>query len=185
MTTLHPSPSTAPSARHTSFTFKAAAFAVPLVISMAIFVVVFRARVREVAQIEKQLEFEKERGEKLAAVALQNADYQRLLEDLERRINTIQALQNSRTGPVEFMRAVGKLAMQTADVDLYSFTPQDRRCVFRGRSHSVEAMARFLASLQSSRSFSEVHLREFYRDSGQNSTTYRFEFDCAYVQSPR
>jgi hypothetical protein len=69
MTTPQPSPSTTPSARHTSFTFKAVVLAIPLIVSLAIFGVIFRARAREIAQIEKQLDYEKERGAKLEVVA--------------------------------------------------------------------------------------------------------------------
>ncbi len=50
----------------------------------------------------------------------QNAEYQQRLKDLETRINTIQALQNSRVGPVELMGALGKHRQQ--DPTMFIFT---------------------------------------------------------------
>jgi Tfp pilus assembly protein PilN len=155
-------------------------FAVPLVIAVAMVGIVFRERVGKVAQIEKQLELEKERGKILAGVAPQSAEYDRLLRALEERVNTIQGLQDSRIGPVELMRAVGKLATQAADVDLNSLSGEDGRLVLRGRCRSVEAVTRFLTALQGSRSFSHVELGDFYRGDERNTPTYHFAFYCDF-----
>ena len=182
MVTPDPSSSTAPSTTETTFTFKAAVFAVPFVISLAIVGIFLRTRVREVTQIEMQLQKEKEREKELAGVAAQNAEYQRLLEDLWEQVKMIEYLQSTHLGPVEFMSVLRKLVMQTADVDLNSFTPQGGRLVFRGRSHSEESTAHFLALLQGSGSFSDLQLRKFYKENGQNSTTYDFELECVYSQ---
>ena len=179
MNTPHPSASTAPSASRTSFTFKATFLVVSLAISLGVVGAIFRVRVRRVAQAEKQLKMEKQRQKDLAGAAPQNAEYLRLLKALETRFNTLQMLVYCRTGPAELMRAVGKLATQNADVDLNSLSEQRGRLVLRGRARSVKSAATFLASLPS-KGFSDVQLREFYQDSGHNSTTYRFEFDCVY-----
>jgi hypothetical protein len=177
MTTPPPSAPTAPSASRTSFTFKAAFFAIPLVILFAIVGVIFHVGVRRVALVEKQLKLQKEREKNLAGVAPQHAEYLRLLKALDTRFNTLQMLVYCRTGPGELMRAVGKLATQNADVDLTSLASENGRWVFRGRARSVQSAAAFLASLPS-KGFSDVQLRAFYQDGGHNSTTYHFEFDC-------
>jgi len=179
MTTPPPSPPPAPSAPHTSFSFKAAVLAIPLVILLAIVGVSFRTRVRKAAQLEKQLQGEKQREKNLAGVASQNAEYLRLIRDLERRLETIDYLQNSYTSPVEVLRAVGKLATQTADVDFTSLSDENGRWVLRGRARSVKSAAALLASLPS-QGFSHVQLREFYQEGGHIPTTYGFEFDCVY-----
>lgn len=182
MTSPPPSASTAASAPHTSFAFKATILVASLAISLGTVGAIFRVRVRRVAQIEKQLELQEERQNALAGVAPQHAEYRRLIEALETRINTIQFLKNSQSSPVELMNSVGKLSTQNADVDLTSLSGEGTRLVFRGRARSVRSAARFLASLPD-RDFSDVQLREFYQEGGHNSTTYRFEFDCVY--SPR
>ena len=56
-------------------------------------------------------------------VKAQNDKYQERLRDLETRINTIQALQNSRVGPVELMSALGNIVSKTNDIYLYTLTP--------------------------------------------------------------
>ena len=70
-------------------------------------------------------------------VKAQNEKYQQRLRDLETRINTIQALQNSRVGPVELMSALGSVVNKTSDIYLYTLTatPAGERFMLKGQSN--------------------------------------------------
>ena len=83
----------------------------------------------------------------------QNEKYQQRLKDLETRINTIQALQNSRVGPVELMSALGNIVSKTNDIYLYTLTPAGDRLELKGQSGAVDSMANFLAFLKNSGTF--------------------------------
>jgi Tfp pilus assembly protein PilN len=180
MGTPHPSASTAPPASRTSFTFKAGFFLVPLVISMAMIGIFTEKNIRSISLIDQQLAKEREREKYLAAIAPQNAEYQRRLSHLAANVDTIQTLQRIRVGPVELMRSLGKVLTQSTDVDINSVFPQNGRLAFRGRSHSVESTGRFLTFLASYKGFSDVQVKKFYQDYGPKSPTYHFELDCAY-----
>ena len=73
----------------------------------------------------------------------QNQKYQEHLRDLETRIDTIQALQNSRVGPVQLMSALGNVVNKTSDVFLYTLTPAPVGDGFllKGQSSTVSSMA--------------------------------------------
>ena len=65
-------------------------------------------------------------------VKAQNEKYQQRLKDLETRINTIQALQNSRVGPVELMSSLGNVVSKTTDVYLYTMAPVGDKLAAQG-----------------------------------------------------
>jgi len=173
-----PSTSTTPADRRTSIALRTTLVAAPLVIFLGIVGLYSWARLRHAARLEAQLQTEREREKSLAAVAPQSADYQRKLRELEIRVNVIQALQNSRTGPVEVMNVVLKLASQSPDVFLTSISSEADGLVLRGRARSQPAVANFLAACKKSGSFSQVRLRNFYRGDEREAPAYHFEIVC-------
>jgi hypothetical protein len=113
-------------------------------------------------------------------VRAQNETYQQRLRDLETRINTIQALQNSRIGPVELMSALGNVVNKTGDVYLYTLAPAGERLQLKGQSGTVNSMANFLASLKNSGLFEEVQLDQFYQDDIHERLNYKFTLSCQF-----
>ncbi len=128
-----------------------------------------KARVREIG-----------RQQELAVVKAQNQKYQQHLKDLETRINTIQALQNSRTGPVELMSALGNIVSRTNDIYLYTMTPMGEALTLKGQSSTPESMANFLSYMKKSGSFDDVHLDQFYQDDLHERLTYKFAVTCQF-----
>ena len=98
-----------------------------LVICFGIVGVIYKIWSNQIADLEKRQSQEKIRQTELAAVKAQNEKYQQRLKDLETRINTIQALQNSRVGPVELMSALGNIVNKTNDIYLYTLAPAGER----------------------------------------------------------
>jgi Tfp pilus assembly protein PilN len=134
----------------------------------------------QIGDLEKARDRERIRQTDLAAVKAQNATYQQRLKDLETRINTIQALQNSRVGPVELMSVLGNVVNKTRDVFLYTMTPAGNLLAIKGQSNSVDSMATFLSSLKNSGSFPEVQLDQFYEDDQHDRLTYKFSVSCQF-----
>src|ERR1035441_6501340 len=87
-----------------------------LIICFGIVGVIYKIWSIQIENLETARNREKIRQNELAAVKAQNATYQQRLKDLETRINTIQALQNSRVGPVELMGVLGNIVHRTRDV---------------------------------------------------------------------
>ena len=135
-----------------------------------------------IADLELARSREKRRQTDLAVVKAKNDQYQQRLKDLETRINTIQALQNSRVGPVELMSSLGSLVNQTSDIYLYTVSPAGGRLQLKGQSGTVDSMASFLASLKNSGSFDDVQLEQFYEDDQHEHLTYKFTLSCQFKQ---
>jgi Tfp pilus assembly protein PilN len=134
----------------------------------------------DIGHLEQARSREKIRQQELAVVKAQNDKYQRHLKDLETRINTIQALQNSRVGPVDLMSALGTIVNKTNDIFLYTMTPTGEALQLKGQSYTVDSMANFLAYLKKSGSFDDVRLDQFYQDDEHERLTYKFQVSCQF-----
>ena len=156
-----------------------------MIICFGIVGVIYKIWSNQIADLEKRRSQEKTRQADLAAVKTQNEKYQQRLRDLETRINTIQALQNSRTsGPVELMSALLSVINKTNDVYLYSLAPApEEKVQLKGQSGTVESMANFMAYLKNSGSFDNVQLEQFFQDDQINRLTYKFSLTCAFKSS--
>ncbi len=135
--------------------------------------------------LAKQMTVEKTRHAALAAVQAQNMQYQQHLKDLETRIDTIHALQASRSGPVELMSSLGAVVNKTSDIYLYTMAPfgGPTHFQFKGQSNTVDSMANFLASLKNSGAFDDVRLEQFYEDDQKDHLTYKFTLSCDFVSA--
>jgi Tfp pilus assembly protein PilN len=152
-----------------------------MIICFGIVGVIYKIWTSQVTDLEKARDRERIRQQELAVVKAQNDVYQQRLSDLETRINTIQALQNSRVGPVELMSSLGNIVNKTNDIFLYSLAADSSdRLEFKGQSNSVDSMASFLSFLKNSGSFREVQLEQFYQDDLKERLTYKFALSCVF-----
>ncbi len=174
-------PTAAPPGLPKTRTLQVEVFLIAAVVFFTIVGMFHRAWRAEVAQLEQILKTEKDRAMKLAEVDRQRPGYQRLIADLEMRVDLIQTLQSTRVGPMVLMTALGKVMNQSADVNLYSVTSQGQRLALRGQSRSEDSVANFLVRLERSGNFSDVQLRQFYEDNQQDRRTYKFNLDCVYL----
>jgi Tfp pilus assembly protein PilN len=154
-----------------------------LIICFGIVGVVYKIWTNQIADLEKKRSQEKIRQQELAVVKAQNEKYQQRLKDLETRINTIQALQNSRTGPVELMSQLGSIVNKTNDIYLYAATPAGERLQLKGQSNTVDSVSNFLAFLKNSGTFQDVQLEQFYQDDVHERLTYKFTLSCLFKSS--
>jgi len=151
-----------------------------LIVFFGIVGVIYKLWSNEIDHLTERKNKEKVRQAELAEVKAQNARYQQRLNDLESRINTIQALQDSRVGPVEMMNALGGVVSKTNDVYLYTVMPTGDRLQLKGQSSTVDSMASFLGLLKRSGSFVNVQLDQFFQDDMQDRVTYKFTLSCDF-----
>lgn len=151
-----------------------------LVVCFGIVGIIYKVWSNQIADLEKRRSQERIRQTELATVKTQNDKYQQRLRDLETRINTIQALQNSRVGPVELMSALGTIVSKTNDVYLYSLTPAGEGFQLKGQSSTVDSMANFMGYLNNSGSFENVQLDQFYEDDQHDRLTFKFTLSCEF-----
>ncbi len=154
-----------------------------LIIFFGIVGVIYKIWSNQIADLTARRSKENLRKAELAGVKSQNTKYQQRLRDLETRINTIQALQSSRVGPVELMSALGDVVNRTNDVYLYTMTPAGDRLLLKGQSGTVESMASFIAFLKKSGFFNDVQLDQFYQDDIKEHLNYKFTVSCLFKSS--
>jgi len=154
-----------------------------LIVFFGIVGVIYKVWSNQIADLTARRNKENLRKAELAGVKAQNDKYQQRLRDLETRINTIQALQNSRVGPVELMSALGDVVNRTNEVYLYTLAPAGDRLQLKGQSGSVESMANFIAFLKKSGFFNDVALDQFYQDDIQERLNYKFTVSCLFKSS--
>ena len=136
-----------------------------------------------ISRLETQLTKEQAEGARLAAIQKQNQSYEKQARELEQRVRTIQALEESRTGPVRLMTALGDTVNRTRDLSLVSVGPEGDRLLVKGQAESVGSIAAFIAALKNSGSFSSVELRQYYQDDQAERMTFKFDLDCVYRQT--
>jgi len=120
---------------------------------------------------------------RLAGIMEQNKIYEARLNQLQQRINTIQTLQSSRTGPVELMRVLGLLANRSNDLYLLTVTTTGGRLVLTGQANTPDAIANFIGALQRSDTFDDVQLRQSVEDDKDKRVSFKFNLDCVFKQT--
>ena len=159
---------------------QAAIFVVSAVVAGGIVFFLWWIWSNQIADLNKKIADEKREADRLAQIRAENQKYVAQREQLERRINTIQALLNSKAGPVDFMTYLGTVATHNPDLYLLTVSPDGARVAIKGQSNSVESIANFIANLQSSGRFSDVQLRQYFQDDQFSRLAFKFNIDCVY-----
>jgi type IV pilus assembly protein PilN len=135
----------------------------------------------QIATLNKQKAEQERERDRLAQIRAENDRYRAQLEQLQRRQDTIQQLQDSKAGPVDFMDRLGDIVNRSSDLYLLAVTPDGARVAIRGQADSVASIANFIAHLQGSPSFGDVQLRQYYQDDQHNRLSFKFNLDCTYT----
>jgi Tfp pilus assembly protein PilN len=153
---------------------------VALVVSLGIVGFLYYYWGNEVKQEQVALAREQTRQKELAGVQAQNALYRKQLARLQERINTIQKLQSSRTGPVDMMSGIGNVVNLTHDLYLTSIQPAGNTLHIQGIATRVDSIANFMLELKSSPEFAHVLLEQYFQNNRQNEVSYQFRLECEY-----
>jgi Tfp pilus assembly protein PilN len=151
-----------------------------LIVAFGIVGFFYRYWSSQIDELNKRYAEEKREADRLAQIRAENQRYLQQREQLERRINTIQELQNNRVGPVDFMAALGNMVNRTNDLYLLRVSPQGDRIVIQGQSNSVNSIANFITALKQSNRFQDVQLRQYFEDDQYNRLSFKFNIDCVY-----
>ncbi len=163
---------------------QAAIFVVSVVVSTVVVFLLYTVWSRQIADLNKDIAKAKVEADRLAQIRAENQRYLAQREQLESRINTIQALLNSKAGPVDFMTYLGTVATHNTDLYLLTVAPEGARVVIKGQSNSVESIANFIANLQGSGRFQDVQLRQYYQEDQFSRLAFKFNVDCVYKMPP-
>jgi Tfp pilus assembly protein PilN len=155
-------------------------FGVSAVVAFGIVGFFYRYWSSQIETLNKQKAEQQRERDRLAQIRAENDRYRAQLEQLQRRQDTIQQLQDSKAGPVDFMDRLGDIVNRSNDLYLLAVNPDGARVAIRGQSNSVESIANFIAHLKESGSFGDVQLRQYYQDDEYNRLSFKFNLDCTY-----
>jgi Tfp pilus assembly protein PilN len=155
-------------------------FGVSAVVAFGIVGFFYRYWSSQIETLNKQKAEQMRERDRLAQIRAENDRYRQQLEQLQRRQDTIQSLQNSKAGPVDYMDRLGDIVNRSNDLYLLTATPEGSRVTIRGQSNSVESIANFVANLKNSGSFDDVQLRQYYQDDQSGRLSFKFNLDCVY-----
>jgi Tfp pilus assembly protein PilN len=137
----------------------------------------------QVADLNTRIQQEERKKQELAGIRAQALAYEKTLNELQQRKDTVDALAKSRVGPVELMRALGVNATRSNDLYLLSVAKSGDRLSIKGQANSVDAIANFLAALEGSGSFTNVRLQQSFQDDKNGRTNYNFTLNCDFKSS--
>jgi len=134
----------------------------------------------EVTRLTKERDEQKREAERLAQIRAEVQRYNQQRQQLERRINTIQMLQNNRVGPADFMTALGNTVNRVNDLYLLTVNPAGDRIALRGQANRVQSIANFITELKRSDRFIDVQLRQYFQDDQDSRLSFKFNIDMRY-----
>jgi len=140
-----------------------------------------------ITQLNGQIIVERQEAARLAAIQAQNATYQGQLAQINEHIKLIQGLEQNRTGPQQLMAELGNAVNRTNGLYLLSVDASRDRLAIHGQSDYVNAIADFIATLESLQSFNDVQLRQVFEDDQSSRVSFKFDLDCLYrppVEAP-
>jgi Tfp pilus assembly protein PilN len=159
----------------------ALAFGISFVVALGGVGVLGWAWGRQVDRLHRELIKEQAEQARLAAVAAENKRYEQEIVEVQARINTIETLEKSRTGPVNLMNSLADSVNRANDLYLLSVKADGGRLILKGESGSVRSIADFIAALKSG-DFYQVHLQQYYQDDESDRINFKFDLDCVYSQ---
>jgi Tfp pilus assembly protein PilN len=163
-----------------------AAVIVPAVILVAtglVALIWYFSLVRSVNKLDTDIKAAERLKSELADVKRQADNYKAQLDELQQRKDTVDALANSRQGPVELMRALGVTATRSNDLYFSSVATQGERLTIKGEASSPDTIANFISYLQGSGSFTDVRLQQSYQNDKGSRTSFDFTLSCAFKSS--
>lgn len=134
-------------------------------------------------RLDSQMVVEKSEANRLAGVAAENKRYDTELQEINRRIAAVQALEDNRRGPVALLTSLQEAVSRAPALNLLSVGPKDGRLGLNGAASSVTALADLVAALESSQGYHDVLLREYHEDD-MKSGAVRFKFALDFVFQP-
>jgi Tfp pilus assembly protein PilN len=134
-------------------------------------------------RLDSQMAIEKSEANRLAGVAAENKRYDSELQEINRRIAAVQALEDNRRGPVTLLTSLQEAVSRAPALNLLSVGPKDGRLALNGAASSVTALADLVAALESSQGYQDVLLREYHEDD-MKSGAVRFKFALDFMFQP-
>jgi type IV pilus assembly protein PilN len=135
-------------------------------------------------EIAANMEVAMRKNAELADVKARYLERQREADNYKRRVDVIDQLRASQSGPVDLLNTVGQTVNNTEAVWLNSMKDQGASIDIDGMALSTDAVASLISNLQKTGHFKNIEIKEtFQDDSYKEMQAFNFTLTCEKAKS--
>lgn len=135
-------------------------------------------------KIEQQMTEATRKNQELSQVKSLYLERQRQAENYKRRVDVIDQLRASQTGPVNLLNMVGSTVNNTEAVWLNTMKDSGNSIDIEGLALSHDAVANLITNLQKTGYFRTVEIKETYQDDTvKDMQAFQFTLSCEKAKS--
>ena len=139
---------------------------------------------REKQRLDAQMVQAERKNRELAEVKAKYLERQRQAENYKRRVDVIDQLRASQSGPVNLLNMIGDTVNSTEAVWLNTMKDEGTSINIEGTALSVDAVANLITNLQKTGYFKNVEIKESYQDeSYKEMQAFVFSLTCEKQKS--
>ena len=139
---------------------------------------------KEKQHIAAQMQVAEQRNRELADVKARYLERQRQADSYKRRVDVIDKLRESQSGPVNLLNTIGDTINGTEAVWLNTMKDQGNSVDIEGMALSTDAVASLIQNLQKTGYFKNIEIKEtFQDDTYKEMQAFQFILTCEKVKS--
>jgi Tfp pilus assembly protein PilN len=139
---------------------------------------------REKKSIDAQMLVAERKNRELADIKARYLERQKQAEAYKRRVDVIDQLRNTQTGPVGLLAMIGDTVNSTEAVWLNSVQDSGASVAIDGTALSSDAVANLVSNLQKTGFFRNIEMKESYQDEGvKDMQAFQFTLTCEKAKS--
>jgi type IV pilus assembly protein PilN len=134
--------------------------------------------------IANNMKLAEQKNHELADVKTRYMERQREADNYKRRVDVIDQLRSSQTGPVQLLDTIGNTINDTEAVWLDTMKDQGNSIEIEGMALSADGVASLIQNLQKTGYFRSIEIKETYQDeSYKEMQAFQFTLTCAKAKS--
>jgi type IV pilus assembly protein PilN len=139
---------------------------------------------REKKSIEVQSRLAEQKNRELADIKVRYLERQKQADSYKRRVDVIDQLRTSQSGPVNLLSMIGDTVNSTEAVWLNSLQDQGASVAIDGTALSSDAVANLISNLQKTGFFRNIEIKESYQDDTvKDMQAFQFTLTCEKAKS--
>jgi len=139
---------------------------------------------RQSQSLAKKMQVAEQKNRELADVKAHYLERQREADNYKRRVDVIDQLRASQSGPVELLNTIGDTVNSTEAVWLNTMKDMGNSVDIEGMALSTDAVAELIQNLQKTGRFSNVEIKETFQDEQtKDMQAFQFTLTCEKAKS--
>ncbi len=139
---------------------------------------------REKNAIAAQMRLAEQKNRELADIKVRYLERQRQADAYKRRVDVIDQLRSTQSGPVNLMAMIGETVNGTEAVWLNSLQDQGANVAIDGMALSTDAVANLISNLQKTGYFRNIEIKESIQDDQiKDMQAFQFTLTCEKAKS--